>query len=68
MHKLICELRAHLIISGGGISLMNTNTTKFRHIFFNLLSNSYKFTQNGNISLSIEYDTTNFLPITRYKA
>ena len=33
------------------------DVTKFRQIFFNLLSNACKFTKNGKIELSIQYNT-----------
>ena len=32
------------------------DVTKFRQIFFNLLSNACKFTKNGKIELSVHYD------------
>lgn len=32
------------------------DVTKFRQIFFNLLSNACKFTKNGRIELTIQYD------------
>lgn len=38
------------------LPLLFNDVTKFRQIFFNLLSNACKFTKNGNIELSIEYD------------
>ncbi len=51
---------------GSNIPLLNNDVTKFRQIFFNLLSNACKFTQNGHISLSVEYDTASFPPVVRY--
>lgn len=44
--------------SNSKLPLLHNDVTKFRQIFFNLLSNSCKFTQDGHISLSAEYDTT----------
>lgn len=35
---------------------LNNDITKFRQIFFNLLSNSCKFTHNGQIQLITQYD------------
>ena len=49
------------------IPLLNNDVTKFRQIFFNLLSNACKFTQNGNINLSAEYDTSVSPPIIRVR-
>lgn len=53
--------------STGNIPMLMNDITKFRQIFFNLLSNSCKFTQNGLINLQAEYDTSCFPPIARFK-
>lgn len=42
------------------------DVTKFRQIFFNLLSNACKFTTNGQITLHCEYDRTTTPPIARF--
>ena len=49
------------------IPLFNNDITKFRQIFFNLLSNSCKFTQNGDIHLSAEYDNSSDSTLLRFK-
>ena len=48
------------------LPLLNNDITKFRQIFFNLLSNACKFTQNGHINLSAEYDTSESPAIVRF--
>lgn len=49
------------------LPLLFNDITKFRQIFFNLLSNSCKFTQQGQIKLSAEYDESTFPPTARFK-
>jgi signal transduction histidine kinase/DNA-binding response OmpR family regulator len=49
------------------LPILFNDITKFRQIFFNLLSNSCKFTQNGHISLTAEYDESSFPAIARFK-
>ena len=39
------------------------DVTKFRQIFFNLLSNACKFTQDGEITVTAEYDNSGQLPL-----
>ena len=51
---------------GGNLPALFNDITKFRQIFFNLLSNSCKFTQNGHISLSAEYDDSSVPAIARF--
>lgn len=51
----------------GHLPLLNNDVTKFRQIFFNLLSNSCKFTQNGHINLSASYDDSLDPPVVRYE-
>ncbi|ARN75328.1 ATP-binding protein [Oceanicoccus sagamiensis] len=52
--------------TGGNLPLLNNDITKFRQIFFNLLSNACKFTQSGHISLNAEYDTSSTPPLIRF--
>ncbi len=49
------------------IPLLLNDVTKFRQIFFNLLSNACKFTQNGKITLSAEFDNSQAPVIARFK-
>jgi signal transduction histidine kinase/CheY-like chemotaxis protein len=51
----------------GYIPPLVNDVTKFRQIFFNLLSNACKFTQNGQITLSAEYDNSVSPAIARFK-
>ncbi len=53
--------------SSGNIPPLYNDATKFRQIFFNLLSNACKFTQNGNIQLRAEYDNSNTPPRLRIR-
>ncbi|WP_101757429.1 ATP-binding protein [Oceanicoccus sp. KOV_DT_Chl] len=50
----------------GNLPQLFNDITKFRQIFFNLLSNACKFTENGHISLHAEYDTSRFPAILRF--
>jgi signal transduction histidine kinase len=45
---------------------LNNDITKFQQIFFNLLSNACKFTENGEISLRAEYDNSCEPAVVRY--
>jgi signal transduction histidine kinase/DNA-binding response OmpR family regulator len=51
----------------GNFPMLINDITKFRQIFFNLLSNSCKFTENGTITLSVHYDETKIPPVARFK-
>ena len=48
------------------LPLLNNDITKFRQIFFNLLSNACKFTQNGHIDLNAEYDISTNPAVMRF--
>ncbi|MGK0498875.1 MAG: signal transduction histidine kinase/DNA-binding response OmpR family regulator [Oceanicoccus sp.] len=49
------------------LPLINNDVTKFRQIFFNLLSNACKFTDKGHISISSELDSSSFPAVARFK-
>lgn len=51
----------------GKLPPLNNDVTKFRQIFFNLLSNACKFTQHGHIDLTAEFDPTSSPPVIRYQ-
>jgi signal transduction histidine kinase/DNA-binding response OmpR family regulator len=46
---------------------MINDVTKFRQIFFNLLSNACKFTENGRITLTANYDDSAQPPLLRFE-
>jgi len=54
-------------VSNDNLPILFNDLTKFRQIFFNLLSNSCKFTQDGEIILKAEYDDSKVPPVARFR-
>ncbi|GAB3279116.1 sensor histidine kinase [Parahaliea aestuarii] len=54
IQPLLRERNNSLTLTGlGKLPMLNNDPTKFRQIFINLLSNACKFTENGDISVSV---------------
>lgn len=53
--------------SSGNMPPLFNDVTKFRQIFYNLLSNSCKFTNNGKIVVRADYDSVKSPFVARFK-